>query len=108
MMREVAVTELALDDDQRHALVGHLDRMRVAELVGREATTHARLGGEPAELEPDGWCCPRPAACWSIDHAEERPDRDRGALVKPRPQSLPAPVIHADLAAAAALAFSHK
>jgi hypothetical protein len=33
--------ELALDDDQRHALAGHLDGVRVAQLVGREASPHA-------------------------------------------------------------------
>jgi len=33
---EVAVAELALDDDERHALVRHLDGVGVAELVGRE------------------------------------------------------------------------
>src|SRR5215216_2502432 len=33
---EVGVAELALDDDQRHALAGHLDRVRVAQLVRRE------------------------------------------------------------------------
>jgi hypothetical protein len=29
----VGVPELALDDNQRDALVGHLDRVRVAELM---------------------------------------------------------------------------
>src|SRR3954452_14535896 len=37
---EVAVAELALDDDQRHAFAGHLDGMRVPQLVRREAPTH--------------------------------------------------------------------
>src|ERR687891_1680839 len=30
---EVGMPELALDDDQRHALAGHLDGVRVAQLV---------------------------------------------------------------------------
>jgi hypothetical protein len=33
---EVAVAELALDDDERHAFARHLDGVRVAELVRRE------------------------------------------------------------------------
>src|SRR5215212_8730553 len=37
---EVGVAELALDDDQRHALAGHLDGVRVAQLVRREAPPH--------------------------------------------------------------------
>ncbi len=36
---EVRVPELALDHDQRDALVRHLDRMSVAELVRGEAAT---------------------------------------------------------------------
>src|SRR3954462_5565747 len=43
---EVAVAELALDDDERNALVGHLDGVGVAELVGREASANA--GGRGA------------------------------------------------------------
>jgi hypothetical protein len=38
---EVAVTELALDDDQRHAFVGHLDRVRVAQLMRRKPSPYA-------------------------------------------------------------------
>ena len=34
--------ELALDVDQRHALVGHLDGVGMAQLMGREASTDAR------------------------------------------------------------------
>ncbi len=35
--------ELALDHNQRHALMRHLDGMRVTELMGREPSPHARL-----------------------------------------------------------------
>ena len=38
---EVGVSELALDDDQRDAFAGHLDGVRVAELVRREAPADA-------------------------------------------------------------------
>jgi hypothetical protein len=37
--------ELALDDDQRDALAGHLDGVRVAELVDCEAPADAGVGG---------------------------------------------------------------
>ena len=37
--------ELALDDVERHAFAGELDDERVAQLVRREAPSHARLGG---------------------------------------------------------------
>ena len=48
---KVGVTELALDDVQRHPLAGELERMRVAQLVRRETAAHARPGGEPAKLD---------------------------------------------------------
>jgi hypothetical protein len=50
---EVGVTELALDDVHRHALSGELYRMRVAQLVRREAAPDARLGCMPAKLGAD-------------------------------------------------------
>jgi hypothetical protein len=39
------VPELALDDNQRHALASHLDGVGVAELMRREAAAHACLAG---------------------------------------------------------------
>jgi hypothetical protein len=47
---EVAMPELALDDDQRHALASHLDSMGVAELVWREASPHACRSRGPPQL----------------------------------------------------------
>ena len=41
---EVAVAELALDDDQWDALVGHLDRVGVAELMLVPTSAQAPLG----------------------------------------------------------------
>ena len=42
---EVGVSELALDDNERDALVCHLDRVSVPELMGREATSHPGPSG---------------------------------------------------------------
>jgi hypothetical protein len=47
---EVGVPELALDDDQRHALAGHLDGVRVADLVRREAAPHGGVAGDASQL----------------------------------------------------------
>jgi hypothetical protein len=44
---EVRVSELALDDVQRHALARELDGLSVTELVWRNAASHAGLHGEP-------------------------------------------------------------
>ena len=48
------MAELALDDDERHALVRHLDGVGVAEMVGREASPNARSGGGAAQLSTRG------------------------------------------------------
>jgi hypothetical protein len=50
---EVGVAELALDDVQRHALAGELERVRVAQLMGREPAPDARVGREAPELATD-------------------------------------------------------
>jgi hypothetical protein len=47
---EMGMPELALDNDQRHALVGHLDRVRMPALMGREPTPDSRCDGRPAQL----------------------------------------------------------
>ncbi len=39
------MSELALNDDERDALVRHLDCVSVPELVWREATSHADFSG---------------------------------------------------------------
>jgi hypothetical protein len=44
------MTEPALDDNQRHALAGHLDGVGVAQLVWREASPHAGRAGDAAQL----------------------------------------------------------
>jgi hypothetical protein len=47
---EVAVSELALDDDQRHAFASHLDRVGVTELMWRQATPHSSRDGGAKQL----------------------------------------------------------
>ncbi len=47
------MTQLSLDDVERHALAGELERMRVTELVRREPAPHRRSGGKAAELDQD-------------------------------------------------------
>ena len=59
---EVGVAKLALDDVERDALVCHLDRVRVPQLMRCKAPPHARLEREPAQLGADGGLSQRPAA----------------------------------------------
>jgi hypothetical protein len=42
--------EQALDDNQRHTFVRHLNRVRVPQLMGREPSTHASGRRRPAQL----------------------------------------------------------
>ena len=48
------MAELALDHYERDTLVGHLDGMRVAELMRREATPDPRSGRRASQLGADG------------------------------------------------------
>lgn len=47
---EVGVPELALDHDERDALVRHLDRVRVPQLVRREPPAYTRCCRGVVEL----------------------------------------------------------
>lgn len=105
---QVGVTELSLDDVQRHALAGELKRMRLTELVWREPAPHPRSGSEAAELDPNSGRRPGPPACRPVDHAEQRADGQPLALDEPGAELLEAPLVHAHLAAAAALATADE
>jgi hypothetical protein len=50
---EIGVPKLALDDDQRHALARHLDRVLVPELMRSKASAHPRCDRSVAELHAD-------------------------------------------------------
>src|SRR5579859_3851520 len=53
---EVRVPELALDDDERNALAGHLDGVRVSQLMWSEAAGgHRRTGLDGAESRVRRW-----------------------------------------------------
>ncbi len=95
---EVRMPKLPLDDVQRHALAGELDRVRVAELVRRETSPHSSPGRERAELAANRGAWPRPTAGRSVDHAEQRSDGKPGAVIAPRTELLPGPIVQSDLA----------
>jgi len=93
---------------ERHAFAREFDGVGMAQLVWREAATHAGLDGEAAKLDADRGARPRPPACRAVDHAEQRPDRQLHPLPKPGRELFPAPRVHADLPAAAALAAAYQ
>jgi hypothetical protein len=49
-MARLLVGQLALDDDERHALVGHLGGVGVAQLMRGKAPSHAGVSCGSAEL----------------------------------------------------------
>ena len=102
------MAELALDDVERDALACELKCVSVAQLVWREATPDSRANREPAQLRPDRRARPGMSTGRAVDNAEQRPDRELRPCAQPRPQVLPAPVVHADLAPTAALAVADQ
>src|SRR3954463_12800013 len=105
---EVAVAQLALDDDERHALVGHLDGVGVAQLVRRETPANACGRRRAAQLGPRRVRRPWSSSGRAVDDAEQRADRELEAHIDPTLQVLPGPLVHTDLAPAPALAAAHE
>jgi hypothetical protein len=66
------------------------------------------LRGRLAQVRACGRTGPRAASRGAVDHAEERPHRELEPDCVPRPQLLPGPLVHADLAPAAALAAADE
>jgi hypothetical protein len=58
----MCMPELALDHDERHTLVGHLDRVRMAELMWRDPTPDPGCGGGPTPWQPRATEASRSAA----------------------------------------------
>jgi hypothetical protein len=80
----------------------------MAQLVRREPVPDTRLGRDSAELGADGCARPRAPAGGTIDDAQQRSDWQIDACGQPRAQVFPAPLVHPDLAAAAALAAADQ
>src|SRR3954452_12819051 len=80
---EVAVAQLALNDDQRHSFPGHLDRVSVRELVRREAAPDPGGGGSAPQLGAGRGGRPMAATRRSDDDAQQRTDRELAAQLEP-------------------------
>jgi hypothetical protein len=102
------VAELALDDDQRHTFVGHLDGVGVTELVRCETSPHPGSHGGVPQLGSGARGRPVPPARRTRDDAEQGPDWELEPGLKPRLKLVPRPGVHADLAASIALAATDQ
>jgi hypothetical protein len=100
--------ELALYNEQRDTLAGHLDRVRVAELVRGKPSAHTGSMSRRVEPDSDPGSRTRPTARLAPAHAEQRPDRQRGTEPQPRVQLLPCPPVHPDLTTLVVLPVPHN
>ena len=67
--------ELPLDNQERDPLARDFDRVGVPELVRRGPTSDTGREGVAVELPASGGRRPRPTARRSVDHAQQRADR---------------------------------
>lgn len=103
---QIGVPKLALDHQQRDPLARHLHGVCMAELVRREPSSHPSTRGNLMQLGADPGRSPRSSARWTPQDAEQRADWKLGAQREPRRELLPAPPVHPNLAALAALAMA--
>jgi hypothetical protein len=68
------VTELALDDHQRHTLTSHFDRVRVPQLMWSEPPADTRCDGCAPQLGSGGGARPLAATRPPVEDTEQRAD----------------------------------
>ncbi len=102
------MAELALDHDQRDPLAGHLDRMRVPQLMRREAAAHTGRAGGVMELTADPGGRIRVSACATALDTEERAGRQCCARLEPRLEVRLCPAVHSDFATFIAFAVADE
>jgi len=99
------MSELALDDQQRDALARHLTGVRVAQLMGREPSSHPGRSGFVMQLGTDAGRASRPSAGRTAQDAEQGTNRELAAQCEPRRELPAGPAVHPDLPAFGALAM---
>jgi hypothetical protein len=105
---EVAVSELALDDDQPDAFASHLDGVSVPQLVRREAAPNACRDGGATQLGAGRSRRPMASARRAVEHAAQWTDRKLAPQLESGLKLFPAPGVHADLATTPALAAPNQ
>jgi hypothetical protein len=102
------MTELALDHDQRDALVRHLHGVRVAELVGREPAADPGSDSGVVQLSADSGRSAWAPACRAAQYAEQAADWQVPAELEPGIEVQPGPAVHPDLTPLIALAVTDR
>jgi hypothetical protein len=102
------VPELALDEVQRDAFAGELERVSVARLLRCEAAPDAGRGRRAGGTRYARLRLATVERGSGRRSAEQRPDRQLYSSVQPRPRLLAAPLVDADLAQAPCLAIADQ
>ena len=68
------VAELALDDDERYAFVGHFDGVSVPELMWSEPSPDARCDGRAPQLGSGAGTRPLATTRPAVEDTEQRAD----------------------------------
>jgi hypothetical protein len=75
---EVGVAELALNDEQRHALARHLKGVGMPQLVRRKPPPHTGPARRMPQVRARRRGRPWPSTGRTVDHAEQRSDSATG------------------------------
>ncbi|MEA2361282.1 MAG: hypothetical protein QOD71_427 [Thermoleophilaceae bacterium] len=102
------MAELALNDDERHALASHLDGVGMAQLMRSETPADPSRDGRAPQLSSSGGSRPLATTRPAVKDTEQMADWKPDTSFEPRLEFVPAPRVHADLAAASALAATHE
>jgi hypothetical protein len=86
------------------SFASHLNGMGVPQLMRREPAPHSRRGCGAPQLGACRGRRPVPTARGAVDDAQQRTNRELAPRVKPGLKLFPSPCVHADFAAAPALA----
>ena len=97
------MSQLTLDDDERHGFMRRLDRVSMPQLVGREPPSHPSRDGGMVQLLAGGRRLPPASSGRSVDNAQHRADREPATNLQPRIELLPRPAIHPNLSPLTAL-----
>jgi hypothetical protein len=108
VMPRLAWPSCPLDHDERDALMRHLDRVRMLQLVRCETSTDASCGRGMMQLLARGGGRPTPTRGRSVNHAQQRAGWELTADLEPWVDLAPSPSVHSDLASPAALAASDE
>ncbi|HYY85344.1 MAG TPA: hypothetical protein VE686_12695, partial [Beijerinckiaceae bacterium] len=98
----------ALLHDIGEALASHLDGVGMAQLMRGESSADPSCDGRAPQLSSSDGGRPLATTRPAVEDTEQRADWKPDTSFEPPLELVPAPCVHADLAAASALAATHE